>query len=178
MPSSRNVTQCGVGVKPHRVSIRRNTGTMNDVEGTPNQYELGLDKVAANYTPLSPLSFIRRAASVYPERISVIHGEQRFTWAESYIRCRRLASALRDRGIGSGDTVAVMAPNIPAIFEAHFGVPMIGAVLNALNVRLDASTLAFILDHGGAKILIADREFSGVIGDALSRVKRKPLAVT
>ncbi len=177
MPSSRNATQCGVGVKPHRVSIRRDTGTMNDVEGTPNQYELGLDKVAANYTPLSPLSFIRRAASVYPERISVIHGEQRFTWAESYIRCRRLASALRDRGIGSGDTVAVMAPNIPAIFEAHFGVPMIGAVLNALNVRLDASTLAFILDHGGAKILIADREFSGVIGDALNRVKRKPLVI-
>ncbi len=177
MPSSRNATQCGVGVKPHRVSIRRNTGTMNDVEGTPNQYELGLDKVAANYTPLSPLSFIRRAASVYPERISVIHGEQRFTWAETYIRCRRLASALRDRGIGSGDTVAVMAPNIPAIFEAHFGVPMIGAVLNALNVRLDASTLAFILDHGGAKILIADREFSGVIGDALNRVKRKPLVI-
>ncbi|GMQ90539.1 MAG: acyl-CoA synthetase [Gammaproteobacteria bacterium] len=150
---------------------------MNDPAGRSNLYELGLDKVAANYTPLSPLSFIERAAQVYPQRTSVIHGEQRFTWAESYTRSRRLASALTNLGISTGDTVAVMAPNTPAMFEAHFGVAMSGAVLNTLNIRLDAATLAFILDHGAAKVLITDKEFSGVIGEALDRVKRKPVVI-
>ncbi|NIO40845.1 MAG: AMP-binding protein, partial [Burkholderiales bacterium] len=135
-----------------------------------NPYGSGLDKVSANYVPLSPLSFLARAASVYPDHISVIHGEQRYTWAQTYVRCRRLASALKRRGIGIGDTVAVMAPNVPAIYEAHFGVAMTGAVLNALNFRLDASTIAFILDHGESKVLITDKEFSNVIGEALDRV--------
>lgn len=140
-------------------------------------YVSDLDKTPANYVPLSPLSFIRRAASVYPQYPSVIHGNRTFTWSESYARCRRLASALRARGIGKGDTVAVMAPNTPAIFEASFGVPMAGAVLNTLNVRLDAATIAFILDHGEAKALITDREFSPIIADALKRVKRTPLVI-
>ncbi len=138
-----------------------------------NPYGSGLDKVSANYVPLSPLSFLARAASVYPDHISVIHGEQRYTWAQTYVRCRRLASALKRRGIGIGDTVAVMAPNVPAIYEAHFGVAMTGAVLNALNFRLDASTIAFILDHGESKVLITDKEFSNVIGEALDRVRRE-----
>jgi fatty-acyl-CoA synthase len=140
-------------------------------------YEVGLDKVDANYTPLSPLSFIERAAAVYPAHASLVHGEQRFTWSQTYARCRRLASALTQRGIGLGDTVAVMAANIPALYETHFGVPMTGAVLNALNIRLDAKTIAFILDHGEAKILLTDREFSGVIREALQSVKRKLIVI-
>ncbi len=142
-----------------------------------SQYDTDLDKNAANYTPLTPLSFIARTAAIYPQRISVIHGAQRFTWAESYARCRRLASALSKRGIGAGDTVAVMAPNVPAHFEAHFGVPMTGGVLNALNYRLDAETIAFILGHGEAKILITDTEFAPVIEKALSQVAKRPLVI-
>src|SRR6476620_4418130 len=126
-------------------------------------YLTGLDRNQANYTPLTPLTFLERAAYVYPERTSVIHGTQRFTWRETYARCRRLASALAKRGIGKNDTVAVMAPNVPAAFEAHFGVPMAGAVLNALNIRLDADTIAFTLGHGEAKALITDGEFAPVI---------------
>jgi fatty-acyl-CoA synthase len=140
----------------------------------PNAYDTDLDKNDANYVPLTPLTFIARAAAVYPRRTAVIHGALRFTWAESYARCRRLASALRARGIGPGDTVAVMAPNIPAHFEAHFGVAMAGAVLNALNIRLDAETIAFILGHGEAKVLITDTEFAPVIGKALALLERKP----
>ena len=140
-------------------------------------YESGLDQNPANFVTLSPLSFIARTAGIYPDRVSVIHGDQRFTWAQSYERCRRLASALVRRGIGPGDTVAVMAPNIPAHFEAHFGVPMAGAVLNALNIRLDAEALAFILDHGEAKVLITDREFSEVIAKALTLVSHRPLVI-
>ncbi|MFQ5545696.1 MAG: AMP-binding protein, partial [Acidiferrobacterales bacterium] len=142
-----------------------------------NPYEVGLDRTEANYTPLSPLSFIERAAAVYPDHISIIHGDQRYTWRETYNRCRRLASALTKMEIGVGDTVAVMAPNTPAIYESHFGVPMCGAVLNALNVRLDAKTIAFILEHGGAKVLITDKEFSDAIEEALKHVKRKPRVI-
>ncbi|TVO55284.1 acyl-CoA synthetase [Denitromonas halophila] len=131
-------------------------------------YQNGLEKNPANYVSLSPLSFIERTAAVYPKRISVIHGARQFTWAETYTRCRQLASALRQRGIGEGDTVAVMLPNVPAMFEVHFGVPMIGAVLNTLNTRLDAEALAFMLGHGEAKVLITDPEFAGVIGEALA----------
>ena len=116
-----------------------------------NAFDLGLGRNAANHVALSPLSFLRRAASVYPDRCSVIHGSTRRTWAQTYERCRRLASALVRRGVGAGDTVAVMLPNTPAMFEAHFGVPMAGAVLNALNTRLDARTLAFMPDHGEAR---------------------------
>src|SRR6202040_955833 len=129
------------------------------------------------YASLSPLSFLPKAAETYPNGIAVIHGKQRRTWAETYARCRRLASALHKRGIGSDDTVAVMAPNVPAIFEAHFGVPMAGAVLNALNIRLDAETIAFILAHGEAKALITDREFSPVIEKALARLETRPLVI-
>src|SRR5579872_6970079 len=142
-----------------------------------NPYEIGLDRNAANYVPLSPLAFLERTAAVYPARTSVIHGARRYTWAETQERCRRLASALRKRGIGKGDTVAVMAPNVPELFEAHFGVPMAGAVLNALNIRLDAETIAFILTHGEAKALITDREFSPTIEKALARLERRPLVI-
>jgi fatty-acyl-CoA synthase len=141
-----------------------------------NPYDTHLGKNPANYVPLSPLSFLERAASVYPKRLSIVHGSQRFTWTETYARCRRLASALKRRGIGKGDTVAIMAPNIPAMAEAHFGVPMAGAVLNALNYRLDAATIAFILEHGEAKALITDTEFAPVIKEAL-RLSRKRLLV-
>ena len=123
---------------------------------------------------MSPLSFIERTAAVYPQRTAVIHGGLRRTWRETYERCVRLASALARRGIGIGDTVAVMSPNIPECLEAHFGVPMSGAVLNALNIRLDAETIAFILQHSEAKVLITDREFSPVIGKALERLANKP----
>ena len=110
-----------------------------------NPYQSGLDKNAANYSPLSPLTFIDRAAFVYPDQLAVVYGEVRRSWAETYARCRRLASALSKRGVGEGDTVAVMLPNIPAMCEVHFAVPMLGAVLNALNIRLDADTIAFML---------------------------------
>ncbi|MDH3419598.1 MAG: acyl-CoA synthetase [Gammaproteobacteria bacterium] len=143
----------------------------------PKKYEVGLDRNEANYVSLSPLSFARRTAEVFPDRVAVIHGDTRFTWSETYARCRRLSSALVARGIGKGDTVAVMAPNVPALLEAHFGVPMCGAVLNALNVRLDAKTIAFILDHGEAKVLITDRQFSPVISAALEILESKPLVV-
>jgi fatty-acyl-CoA synthase len=140
-------------------------------------YLTGLDRNQANYTPLTPLTFLERAAYVYPERPSVIHGSQRFTWRETYARCRRLASALVRRGIGKNDTVALMAPNIPAMYEAHFGVPMCGAVLNTLNTRLDAETIAFMLRHGGARVLITDREFSATIEHALKLLDERPLVI-
>jgi fatty-acyl-CoA synthase len=140
-------------------------------------YEAGLDKNPANFVALSPIGFLLRTAAIYPERIAVIHGERRYTWRQSLERCRRLASALAAHGVGRGDTVALMAPNVPEAFEAHFGVPMAGAVLNALNIRLDAETIAFILKHGGARVLIADTEFSPVIGRALSLIDDKPLVI-
>ncbi len=127
-----------------------------------------LAKNAANFSALTPLSFLARAAAIYPDKVAVIDGARRFTYREMYARCRRLADALRKRGIGPGDTVAVMAPNVPALLEAHYGVPMAGGVLNALNYRLDAATIAFILDHGEAKLLIADNEFAPIVKDALA----------
>ncbi|MGH6717932.1 MAG: acyl-CoA synthetase [Alphaproteobacteria bacterium] len=142
-----------------------------------NPYETGLERNAANHVALTPVSFLARAAAVYPDRVSVIHGALRFTYRQSYARARRLASALAARGIGVGDTVAVMAPNVPAMFEAHYGVPMTGAILNTLNTRLDAATLAFILDHGEAKALITDRVFAPTIKAALAEAKVKPLVI-
>src|SRR6478736_4975470 len=115
-------------------------------------YERDLDKNAANYAQLTPLQFLERSASVYPDQLALVHGPRRQTWAQTYERCRRLASALDKVGIGPGDTVAIMAPNIPEMYEAHFGVPMTGAVLNCLNTRLDAAMVAFILDHSEAKV--------------------------
>ncbi|ATG75406.1 acyl-CoA synthetase [Zobellella denitrificans] len=140
-------------------------------------FETGLAPTAVNHLALSPLSFIERTAAVYPDYPAVIHGAIRRTWADTYQRCRRLGSALAGRGIGRGDTVAVMLPNIPAMLEAHFGVPMIGAVLNTLNVRLDAEAIAFMLRHGEAKVLITDREFHQVIRDALALLPVPPLVV-
>ena len=142
-----------------------------------NPYETGLGKNAANFVPLSPIGFLLRSAAVYPNRAAVIHGGQRYNWREALERCRRLASALDRIGIGVGDTVAIMAPNIPEMYETHFGVPMAGAVLNALNIRLDADTIAFILKHGEAKALITDGEFAPVISRALAQLDRKPLII-
>ena len=142
-----------------------------------NPYEENLDRNRANYVPLTPLSFLERAAGVYPERIAVIHGAERRTWKETYARCRRLACALAKRGIGPGDTVAVLLPNIPAMYEAHFGVPMCGAALNALNTRLDPEAIAFMLSHAEAKLLLVDREFAAVAEKALARLARPPEVV-
>jgi fatty-acyl-CoA synthase len=142
-----------------------------------SKYDQGLDRNQANYAPLTPLTFIERAAAVFPDRLSVIHGEQQFTWKETYARCRRLASALSRRGIGKNDTVSVMLPNTPPMYEAHFGVPMCGAVLNALNTRLDAETVAFMLRHSEAKVLITDREFSPIVGKALTLLDTKPIVI-
>ncbi|GGF37971.1 acyl-CoA synthetase [Aliidongia dinghuensis] len=141
-------------------------------------YARDLDQNPANFTALTPLGFLERAAAVHPDRLAIVHGVRRQTWRETAERCRRLASALNMRGIGRGDTVAIMAPNIPEVVEAHHGVPMAGAVLNALNIRLDAPTIAFMLTHGEAKLLITDREFSGVISAALAQMTGpKPLVV-
>lgn len=133
-------------------------------------FSTGLERRAANYQALTPLSFLGRTAAVWPERVSVIHGTVRFTWRETEARCRRLASALVARGIGPGDVVAVMAPNVPALMEAHFGVPMAGAVLATLNVRLDAGTIAYVLRHGEVKLLLSDTEFAPVIRAALAEL--------
>ncbi len=150
---------------------------MNGRETQTKETETGLAPVPANFAPLTPLSFLPRTAEVYPGRTAVVHGATRRTWAETYARCRRFASALRQRGIGKGDTVAVMAPNTPPMFEAHFGVPMAGAVLNALNVRLDAETIGFILNHGEAKVLITDTAFAAVIEPTLAQAGREILVI-
>ena len=147
------------------------------MESNTAPYEAGLDKNPANFVALSPIGFLLRTAAVYPGRTAIVHGERRYTWRQSLERCRRLASALAARGIGWGDTVALMGPNVPEAFEAHFGVPMAGAVLNALNIRLDAETIAFILKHGGARVLITDTEFSPTIGRALALLDERPLVI-
>jgi len=142
-----------------------------------NPYRLGLDKSAANYAPLTPLSFLARSAEVYPDRVAVIHGDLRLTWAEVYARCRRLASALSASGTGAGDTVAALLPNVPAMVEMHFGVAMAGAVLNTLNTRLDAEAIAFMLGHGEAKVLVTDREFSATAARVLRLLPGRGLVV-
>ena len=142
-----------------------------------NPYEVGLDRNAANFVPLTPLDFLARTAAIHPDRLAVVHGARRYSWGEAQARCRRLASALNRRGIGKNDTVAVMAANTPELVEAHFGVPLAGAVLNALNIRLDADTIAFILTHSEAKCLITDREFSGTVERALTQIERRPLVI-
>ena len=141
-------------------------------------YDQHLSRNEANFAPLSPLDFIERTAEVYPDRLAIVHGEVRRTWGETCARCRQLASALARAGIGKNDTVAVMLPNTPPMVEAHFGIPMAGAVLNALNTRLDPETLAFMLDHGEAKAVIVDPEFAGVMAKALAlRQSSAPLLV-
>src|SRR5262249_23599275 len=146
-------------------------------EARKHPLEIGLDKNAANFAPLTPLSLIAWSAYVYPKKPAVVHGRRRFTWAETYARSRRLASALAKRGIGVGDTIAVMLSNTPEMYECHFGVPMNGAVLNTLNTRLDADALAFMLEHGEAKVLLTDREFSGTIAKALSKLRSRLLVI-
>jgi fatty-acyl-CoA synthase len=143
----------------------------------PNPYREGLDRNPANHVALSPVSFLARAAEVYPDRVAVIHGPWRLTWREVDERSRRLASALVGLGVGEGDTVAVMAANTPQMIEAHFGVPMCGAVLNALNTRLDPAAVAFMLDHGEARVLLTDREFSAIVGPALAQCRQRPVVI-
>ena len=141
-------------------------------------YERDLQRRPANYVPLTPLSFLARAARVYPARNAVIYGEQGRNYSTLYGRCRQLASALREAGVGTGDTVSVLAPNVPAMVEAHFAVPMSGAVLNTINTRLDAAAVAFILTHGEARVLLVDSELAGLAAEALSRMKGKaPLVI-
>ena len=138
-----------------------------------NIFEQGLERNSANFTPITPLLFLERSAEIYPNRLAVIHGQLRQTWQQTYDRCRRLASALSKHGIGLGDTVAVMLPNTPPMVEAHFGIPMVGAVLNSLNTRLDPETIAFMLNHGEAKVVIVDPEFSGTMKKALEIAKKE-----
>lgn len=142
-----------------------------------NQYSTRLDKNKANYSPLSPLTFIDRAASVYPERIAMIYNDRQQTWADTYRRCRCLASALRKHGIDQDDTVAVMLPNIPAMLEIHFAIPMAGAVINALNTRLDSNAIAFMLEHSESKALIVDREYARTARAALDKLDFKLLVI-
>ena len=142
-----------------------------------HMYDTNLDKNDANFIPLSPLSFLIRAAEVYPNRTSIIHGKKQFTWSETYKRSKQLASALSKRGIGKGDTVAVLCFNTPEIYETHFGVPMIGAVLNTINIRLDVDTISYILEHGEAKALITDNELSPTIKQVLDKIKNKILVI-
>ena len=142
-----------------------------------NPYAQDLDRNDANYAALTPVSFLARTSYIWPERTAVIHGPRRYTWKETYERSRRLASALAGQGIGVGDTVAVMLANTPEMIEAHFGVPMSGGVLNTLNTRLDAEAIAFMLDHGEAKVLVTDTEFAPVVKAALARVQRKPVVI-
>ncbi len=136
-------------------------------------YDTGLDRNEANYGPLTPLSFLERTAFTYPNLTSIIHGEKRFSWRETYIRCRMLASALKKVGVGTGDTVAVMATNSPEMYESAFAVPMVGAIINALNIRLDPAMLAFCLEHGEAKVLLTDTEFSETIQKTLKKLKNR-----
>lgn len=138
------------------------------MSGNQNQYDVGLDKTPANFVALTPLSFLARTAAIYPNHVSTVYEDRVFTWSQTYQRCRRFASYLASRDIGRGDTVAAMLPNLPAMNEVHFAVPMAGAVLNALNIRLEPASIAFQLDHGGAKLILVDPEFSGVIAEALN----------
>src|SRR5580698_7747931 len=138
---------------------------------TASPYDQDLDRNAANFQPLTPLAFLERAAFVFPDRLAIVHGALRRNYRDFYARARRLGSALARRGFKRGDTIAVMLANTPAMLECHYGVPLCGAVLNALNTRMDAAALAFMLDHGEAKALIVDREFSATMSQALAACK-------
>ena len=144
---------------------------------TLNPYEMGLEKTPANYVPLTPLTFLSRSAYIYPERTAVIHGKRRYTWKQVEERARRLASALRQLGVKKNDTVAVILNNTPEMYECHFGVPGCGAVLNTINIRLDPETVSFILNHGEAKVLITDREYSKMVKEAIRIAHRPDLIV-
>src|SRR3954451_17031980 len=140
-------------------------------------YHTDLDRNPANYQPLTPLTYLSRAAHIFPDHPAIVHGDLTRTYSDFYKRARKLASALAKRGIGRGDTVSVMLANTPAMLEAHYGVPMTQGVLNTLNTRLDAATIAFSLDHAETKVLITDREFSKTAKEALSVAKVKPLLI-
>ena len=142
-----------------------------------SMYDRDMQRNAANFIPLSPLSFLRRTADVFPLRTAVVDESTTRTWADTYRRCKQLASALSKRGISTGDTVAVMAPNTAVLLEAHFGVPMCGAVLNALNTRLDSEAIAFILEHGEARVLISDREYASIVRNAVAKLERPILVI-
>jgi len=144
----------------------------------PGDGDTPLPAHAANYTPLSPLSFLPRSAEVYPDKASIIHGQHRYTWAQTYKRCCQSAATMAALGIQTGDVVAVIAPNIPALFELHFSVPVCGAILNAINTRLEAATIQYILEHGGAKLLFVDRDSTAVVTQALDGLENKPILVT
>ena len=139
-----------------------------------NIYDQDLDTNAANFTPLSPISMMRRVASIYPDKAAVVYGERRLTWGDIYTRCVNVATALTRRGIARGETVAVLSANLPEMFEVHFAVPMTGAVLNAINMRLDAASVAFILEHGEAKLLLVDKEFGPLAEQALGLMSSPP----
>jgi fatty-acyl-CoA synthase len=150
---------------------------MTNTPPSTTRYDAGLTADPANFVSLSPLTFIERSAAVFSDRIAVVYGETRRSWAQTFTRCRQLASALRKRGVQKGDTVAVIAANTPEMFELHFGVPAAGAVLNSINTRLDADAIGFILMHGEARVVITDREFSSVVNQAVQALDQRPLVV-
>jgi fatty-acyl-CoA synthase len=150
---------------------------MRNTLPSTTRYDAGLTTNPANFVSLSPLTFIERSATVFPDRIAVVHGETRRSWAQTFTRCRQLASALRKRGVQKGDTVAAIAANTPEMFELHFGVPAAGAILNSINTRLDADAIGFILRHGEARVVIIDREFSSVVNQAVQALDQRPLVV-
>jgi fatty-acyl-CoA synthase len=147
------------------------------VNSKKSPYEMNLGKNAANFVPLSPLSFIERTKDVYPNYSAIIYGDKTYTWLETYNRCLKFASALEKHGIGLGDTVSIIAANTPELFEAHYSIPMTGAVLNTINTRLEADTIAYILDHADAKVLIVDTQFSPTVKEALAKFKNKILVI-
>ena len=142
-----------------------------------DMYNTNLDKNYANFTPLSPLSFLQRSAEVYPNRQSIVHGSKSYTWSDTFKRSKQLASALTKKGVGKGDTVAVLCFNTPEIYEAHYGIPMIGAIINTINIRLDVDTISYILEHGEAKVVITDNELSPTMKEVLNKIKTKPLVI-
>ena len=142
-----------------------------------DMYNTNLDKNHANFTPLSPLSFLQRSAEVYPNRLSIVHGSKKYTWSDTFKRSKQLASALTKKGVGKGDTVAVLCFNTPEIYEAHYGIPMIGAIINTINIRLDVDTISYILEHGEAKVVITDNELSPTIKEVFNKIKTKPLVI-
>ena len=142
-----------------------------------DMYNTNLDKNHANFTPLSPLSFLQRSAEVYPNRQSIVHGSKSYTWSDTFKRSKQLASALTKKGVGKGDTVAVLCFNTPEIYEAHYGIPMIGAIINTINIRLDIDTISYILEHGEAKVVITDNELSPTMKEVLNKIKTKPLVI-
>jgi len=179
-PQAKLRAKAPMPIRPRKASTRRAGITPRRALRTRlalSPYDQGLERNAANYQPLTPLSFLERAAQVFPDHIAIVHGQSRFTYSEFYARSRRLASALVKAGVKKNDTVAAMLANTPPMLDVHYGVPMAGGVINTLNTRLDAAAIAFILDHGNAKVLLVDREFSATIKEALRIAKAKPLII-